>query len=111
MEKQIGDLLDEYSREIKEGIKESTEKIAKGGADELKKISPKRKGKYAKSWEAEQQGNTYVIRNKDHYRLTHLLEFGHATRSGGRTRAFPHIKNVEEKIKKDYQDEIERLIK
>lgn len=36
----------------------------------------------------------YVL--KPHYRLTHLLEKGHALLSGGRSRAFPHIKYGDE---------------
>ena len=40
----------------------------------------------------------YSVYNKKHYQLTHLLEKGHQTRKGGRTKAFEHIGPVNDAI-------------
>ena len=59
--------------------------------------------KYNSSWAVRKDktkikhGLLAIVHNKKYYRLTHLLEKGHAKVNGGRTRAFPHIAPVEEK--------------
>ena len=62
---------------------------------------PKRTGDYAKSFYVKKiaKGKGYkrnVVANKK-YQLTHLLEFPHATRNGGITKAFPHWKYAQQK--------------
>lgn len=42
--------------------------------------------------------------------LAHLLENGHATKNGGRTRAFPHIRPVEERIIEEFFDAVKQKI-
>lgn len=73
--------------------------IVKDVADDVKKKiqenAPVDTGAYKKSWGITQTANssfgaTYVVHAKK-YRLTHLLEYGHAKRGGGRTKAKPHI--------------------
>lgn len=57
--------------------------------------------KYRRSWYVQvREGlnfyHTTIRSRKPLYRLTHLLEYGHVTRDGNRTRAFEHIKPVDE---------------
>ena len=111
----ISQILGAYTKEVTEGIKEIAEAIGEDAVKELKSISPKRNRKYAGSWRTKvDKGNNFInikVHNAKYYRLTHLLEYGHATRSGGRTKAQPHIQPIEEKANLRFITEVEALIR
>lgn len=112
----VVDILNEYSKDIQEGIIQDAETIAKKGADELKNTSPKRTGKYRKGWRVKtEKGKGYVesiIYNATSYQLTHLLEKPHLSRNG-RTVVAPkvHIKPVEEQCIEEYERAVEKTVK
>lgn len=98
--KAIQDIIDDYSEQAKEVVEETLPKVGKKAANELKKRSPKKTGRYAKGWkskvEKDRLTSKVIVYNKDRYQLTHLLEKGHANRDGGRTNGIPHIKPTED---------------
>jgi hypothetical protein len=108
--------LAEYSQDVVEKVNISSERVGKAAVKQLKSTSPKRYGKYAKSWTVKTekevaQPNKQIIHNKKHYRLTHLLEHGHAKVGGGRVEGKPHIRPVEEQVIKEFMAEVEEAIK
>lgn len=107
-------LMEEYTDEIRAGIEQVASELAESGVEELKKVSPKRYGKYAKSWTSRATiGANFVnfkIYNAKHYRLTHLLEKGHALRDGGRTKSIVHIKPVEQRIIEEFETRVKKVI-
>lgn len=112
---EIKKILEEYGEEVQEVVSKSIEAEAPKVVKELKKSSPKNRGEYAKSWKKENEkdrlnGTKMTVYNDKHYRLTHLLEFGHALRNGGRTRAIPHIKPAQDKAEKEIIREIEERL-
>lgn len=77
----------------------------------LKANSPKKTGAYAKGWTLKKatktgKGFKITVYNKDHYRLTHLLEHGHAKINGGRTQSHPHILLAEEAASSLFEQKI-----
>jgi len=126
--------VDELSNvvlEYLENFKDVTEEACKSGVlttaeeavKELRSAHPAGSGKYGswdkydKGWtkrastmKTKEKGILAVIYNKDHYRLTHLLEKGHATVNGGRTQAFPHIAPVEQKCEESLIKNIKKNI-
>ena len=112
--KDMESLFKGYTDEVVEAIVEETRAIADEGVKRLREIRQpdassngsakpmKRRQwrKYSNSWGVQERSgvNFYhaTIRNYRHYRLTHLLEYGHATRKGTTTRAFTHIKPVDD---------------
>ena len=123
LQKAVMDYLENYAEDIQEDVEESTDIITKEAKQELIQTSPKggiaRRTKYYKGWAikigARTRKKNYrftkVIWNKTNYQLTHLLEFGHATRNGGRTRAIAHIRPIEEKYGTKFADLLDRKIR
>lgn len=96
-------------------VNNAVDKVTKETVSDLKSSSPRKSGKYAGGW-GKKEGQTAtrskssVVWNEKHYRLTHLLEFGHAKVNGGRVAAKPHIAAAEQKAIKSFEDEIRRGI-
>ena len=116
IELELERVLNEFSDAVREEIDKTATTVARKGANELKKTSPKskrvRSGTYASGWGVSTRGRSKVIHNKKNPGLPHLLEFGHLTRNGrSRTRAIPHIKPVEVKVNKEFEDELKRKIR
>lgn len=107
--------LMEYKDLVADDVKSIVKKVGNDTKNEIKNNAPKRTGAYKKSWSVKitkENSNalTVTVHSKNRYRLTHLLEKGHAKRGGGRTKAIPHIGPAEEKAIKELYDEISRKI-
>ncbi len=108
--------LSKYSQEVVEKVNISSEKVGKAAVKQLRQTSPKKTGKYAKSWtmstekEIGQPHKRIIHAKAPHYRLTHLLEHGHAKRGGGRVEGKPHIRPAEEMVIQEFVREVEEAI-
>ena len=120
LQKVVMDYLENYKEDIDEDVIETVDEITKQARDELKQISPRRKGTranpYYRGWAiklSKRRNGVYhkVIWNKTNYQLTHLLEFGHVTRNGGRTKPIPHIRPIEQKYNVEFVDKLEKKIR
>ena len=98
--KAVGAELEAYADEIAQTVKSSVEEVAQETVRDVKRRSPVDRGDYRKSWTRTTVRETLhsiviSVYNRKHYRLTHLLENGHALVNGGRTKAQPHIAPAE----------------
>ena len=111
IEKELTLQMETSTKVVKSSIKE----VASEVKDEIQAGAPVgASGDYAKSWrtkvtEETPTSITYTVHaTKKGYPLAHLLEFGHAKRGGGRTRAIQHIKPAEEKAGQLLEERIRR---
>lgn len=107
--------LEKYADVTTEKVKKAVQNAGKTVRDEISENAPSDTGKYGKSWTIKTVRETssslqLVVHSKNRYQLTHLLEFGHAKRGGGRVSARPHIANAEEKAIKAFEEEIKEAI-
>lgn len=113
--KDIKEILDDYAIQVSKEVDKASESTAKNVTKDLRASSPKKSGKYRKSWSKKEDKGTvlnknFIVYNKEHYRLTHLLEYGHATVNGGRVPPRPHIKQAKERGIQFFEKEVRKMI-
>ena len=106
----------EYVDMATKDVKKIVKKVADNTKNEISRNAPVKTGRYKKSWTVTKTKDTSLttlmtVHSKTSYRLTHLLENGHAKRGGGRTRAFLHIAPAEVKAEKELMESVERSLK
>ena len=108
-----------YSKEITEKIKDEAKSHAKALVKETKKTAPvgKRNKHYRDSIKSKKTSEndrsvsyTWYVEGSD-YRLSHLLEKGHALRNGERNEGTHFIQKASEPILADFVEKVEEAIK
>lgn len=108
--------LREYAALATDDMKKAVQEAGKTVKQEISATAPRDTGAYAKSWAIKSVKETsdsleVVVHSKKRYRLTHLLEHGHAKRGGGRVAGRPHIAPAEQKGIEQLEREIERSLR
>ncbi len=108
--------LQEYADLAAEDMKAAVKKAGNSAKKDIEANAPEKTGAYKKSWAVKtvrENANAMevVVYSRNRYQLAHLLEFGHALRQGGRTRAFPHIAPAEERAAEMLVREVEAALK
>lgn len=110
----INGILNDFVSAVSKDTDLAAEEAAKATVQHLKATSPQDKGSYAKSWTADKVKGSWVVHNKKHYQLTHLLEQGHDVvawgKKVGHAKAYPHIKEAEELANQYFTDLLEKKI-
>lgn len=115
---QIMQAMQQYTAAVQQEIQASMMQVGAEALTRVRAKSPARSGKYRKGWKlsaSNQSGITgFIITQggKDRAQLTHLLEYGHKTRTRKKlVNAQSHIKEVESWAVQAVQQAIEKAVK
>jgi hypothetical protein len=107
---EIAKQLRQFTNLVEEEVELAKEEVTKEAVSLLKQNSPESTGSYRKGWRRKKVGKDIIIHNATDYQLTHLLENGHVKSGGGRVPSKVHIRPVEERIVREFEERVERAI-
>lgn len=108
-----------WEQRITDNVKETAKSYMDQLVEKTKATAPvgKRKKHYYKSIKSKKTRETYrsveytwYVKGQD-YRLTHLLEDGHALKNGGRIEGKHFIRNATEPLLEQYQNALEEIVR
>jgi hypothetical protein len=109
-----------YHEDINEKLREVTRRSMADLARKTRATAPEgKRGKFRRSIAGDfrglKRGSRHIFATwyvkKPHYRLTHLIVKGHATKNGGRTKPDPFLENALDQVLPEYVREIEEVLK
>lgn len=116
----VNEAMKEFQQSVDYDIVYVTQKVADEAAQNVKRhiksSGIKGTGKYRRSIKARNikdsplSKKSVVYAGKPYYRLTHLLEHGHAKLNGGRTKAYAHWEPAEREAIEDFISELREAI-
>lgn len=103
--------LGAYNKDVNDALDRAGERCGKDTNSVIKKHCKFKGDKYIRAFRLERVKDSSLTSHwrwyvkAPYYRLTHLLENGHAKRNGGgRTTAYPHISHGEEFARENYEE-------
>lgn len=113
---QIANVLSKYTGQVSMEVEVAALAVAKELLVRIKSAAPRKTGDYRKKMRLKTVKTSRY--NKKHiwhvaapeYRLTHLLENGHATKSGSVVPGTPHIKPAEEWAVAEFEKRVKKAI-
>lgn len=114
----IQEIMESANESVKGILKEASLDAAESTCQQVKANSMQFKSRrhpYANGWTVSAVRDGYVVHNKRHYRLTHLLENGHDVSNqwgatGKRAGAHPHIHPAELEGVQKFIDEVNQKL-
>lgn len=115
----ITEILADYRDVVNKDVENVTKAMGAATRERVKQESKDknlvRTGRYLKSWRVKvktkgDKTEATIYATAPRYRLTHLLEYGHATANGGRVNGQPHIGPAEQWAVSEYERALKEAI-
>lgn len=111
----LADYRDVINKDVEKVTKTTGTATRERVKQEAKGKNLVRTGRYLKSWRVKvttkgDKTEATIYATAPRYRLTHLLEYGHATANGGRVNGQPHIGPAEQWAVSEYERALKEAI-